>query len=67
MLIRILTRAIQTNKKRKMLIAFDNMIEDILRKEKLEPINSELFTCGRKLKTTLYNTIILCWSKKILD
>ena len=34
------------NKKRKMLIAFDNMIADMLRNEKLNLIVTELFIRG---------------------
>ena len=41
------------NKKRKILIVFDDMIADILSNEKLNPIVSELFIRGRKLNISL--------------
>ena len=41
------------NKKRKILIVFDNMIPDMLRNEKLNPIVTELFIRGRKLNIFL--------------
>ena len=41
------------NKKRKILIVFDDMIADILSNEKLNPIVSELFIRGRKLIISL--------------
>ena len=37
------------NKKRKILIVFDDMIADMLSNKKLNPIVTELFTRGRKL------------------
>ena len=37
------------NKKRKILIAFDDMIADMLSNKKLNPIVTELFIKGRKL------------------
>ena len=37
------------NKKRKLLIKFDNMIPDILSNEKPNPIETELFIRGRRL------------------
>ena len=49
------------NKKRKILIAFDNMIADILNDKKLNPIVTELFIRGRKLN---YYTILLRCSQK---
>ena len=41
------------NKKRKILIVFDNMIVDMLSNKKLNPIVTELFIRGRKLDTSL--------------
>ena len=41
------------NKKRKILIVFDNMIADMLSNKKLNPIVTELFIRGRKLDTSL--------------
>ena len=41
------------NKKRKLLIVFDDMIADILSKEKLNPTVTELFIRGRKLNICL--------------
>ena len=41
------------NKKRKILIAFDDMIADILINEKFIPTVTELFIRGRKLKISL--------------
>ena len=41
------------NKKCKILIVFDNMIADMLSNKKLNPIVSELFIKGRKLKIFL--------------
>ena len=38
------------NKKRKILILFDDMIADMLSNKKLNPIVTELFIRGRKLK-----------------
>ena len=38
------------NKKRKILIAFDDVIADMLSNKKLNPIVTELFIRGRKLK-----------------
>ena len=38
------------NKKRKILIVFDDMIADILSNNKLNPIETESFIRGRKLK-----------------
>ena len=37
-------------KKRKILIVFDDMIADMIKNKKLNPIISELFIRGRKLK-----------------
>ena len=49
------------NKKRKILIVFDNMIADILNDKKLHPIVTELFIRSRKLN---YYTIVLRCSQK---
>ena len=42
------------NKKRKILIIFDDMIGDMLRNKKLIPIVTELFIRGRKLSISLF-------------
>ena len=42
------------NKKRKILIVFDDMITDMLSNEKLNPIVTELFIRGRKLSLSLF-------------
>ena len=42
-----------TNKKRKILIAFDDMIADMLSNKKLDPVVTELFIRGRKLNISL--------------
>ena len=41
------------NKKRKILMVFDNMIADILNNKKLNPIVTELFIRGQKLNIFL--------------
>ena len=41
------------NKKRKILIVFDDMIADMLSNKKLNSIVTELFAGGRKLNTSL--------------
>ena len=41
------------NKKRKILIVFDDMIADMLSNRKINPIVTELFTKGRKLNISL--------------
>ena len=41
------------NRKRKILIVFDDMIADMLSNEKLNPVVSELFIRGRKLNISL--------------
>ena len=41
------------NKKRKILIVFDEMIADMLRNKKLNPVVTELFIRGRKLNIFL--------------
>ena len=45
---------INPNKKCKILIAFDDMIADMLSNEKLNPIVTELFIRGRKLDISLF-------------
>ena len=55
------------NKKRKILIVFDNMIADILSNQKLNPIVTELFIRSRKLNISLvFITILFCCVKKYL-
>ena len=44
------------NNKRKMLIAFDDMIADMLSNKKLNPIVTELFIRSRKLNITILFT-----------
>ena len=41
------------NRKRKILIVFDDMISDMLSNKKLNPIVTELFIRGRKLNISL--------------
>ena len=41
------------DKKRKVVIVFDDMIVDMLSNKKLNPIVTELFVRGRKLSTSL--------------
>ena len=56
------------NKKRNILIVFDDMIVDMLNNKKLDPIVAELFIRGKKLNTSLafiHNLISLF--QKILD
>ena len=56
------------NKKRKILIVFDDVIADMLRNKKLNPTVIELFIRGRKLNISLFfmtNLIFLC--RKIFD
>ena len=47
MFIKILKNGIQ--KKRKVLIVFDDMIADMINNKKLNPVVTELFIRGRKL------------------
>ena len=42
------------NKKRKILIVFDDMIADVLSNKKLNPVVTELFIRGRKLNIELF-------------
>ena len=48
------------NKKRKILIIFDDMIADMLNNKKLNPIVTELYIRGRKLNISscFYYTIL---------
>ena len=41
------------HKKQKIIIAFDDMIADMLNDKKLNPVGTELFIIGRKLNVTL--------------
>ena len=54
-------REYNPNKKRKILVVFDDMIADMLNDKKLNPIVTELFIKGRKLD---YYTILLRCSQK---
>ena len=56
------TEEYNPNKKRKILIVFDDMIADMLSNKKLDPIVNEFFIRSRKLNISL---ILLC--QKILD
>ena len=47
------------NKKRKILIVFDDMIADMLSNKKLNPTVTELFIRGRKLNVSLVFITIL--------
>ena len=42
-----------SGKKRKVLLVFDDMIADIIINKKLNPVETELFTRGRKLNISL--------------
>ena len=56
------------NKKRKILIVFDDIITDILSNKKFNPMVTELFIRGRKLHISLVFIIqsyLLC--QKIID
>ena len=46
-----------SNKKRKILIVFDNIIADMLSNKELNPIVTELFVRGRKLNISF----VLVW------
>ena len=54
------------NKKRKILIAFDDTIVDMLSNKKLNPILTELFIRGRNLNifVCFYYTILFCCFEK---
>ena len=56
------------NKKRKILIIFDDMITNMLSNKKLNPVETELFFSGRKLNTSLvfYQIILFSWRKNFL-
>ena len=57
------------NKKRKMLVVFNDMITYMLSNKKLNPKVTELYIRGRKLKISLYllHNHILLFKKNILD
>ena len=60
-----------SNKKREILVIFDDMITDILSYEKINPVVTELFIRGGKVNIslvfiTLYYSIILLY-RKILE
>ena len=46
------------NKKRKVIIVFDNMIADMFSNKKLNPIVTELFIRGRKLNIFLFLSLV---------
>ena len=50
------------NKKRKILIIFDDMITNMLSNKKLNPVETELFFSGRKLNTSLVFYQIILFS-----
>ena len=54
------------NKKRRILIVFDDMITDMRRNKKLNPIVTELFIRGRKLSISIvfFKTILFPCSQK---
>ena len=54
------------NKKRKILIIFDDMMADMISNKKLNPIITELFIRGRKLNISLafIAQSIFCFAKK---
>ena len=61
--------AYNPNKKRKILIAFDDVIADMVSNKKLNPIVTELFIRGRKLKISyvfITQSFFFC-AKKIVD
>ena len=53
------------NKKRKILIVFDDMIADMLSNKELNPILTELFIRGRKLNISLVFITQSCFLKDI--
>ena len=56
------------NKKRKILIVFDDMIADILSNKKLNPIVTELFVRERKLNISLvFSHNLISLFQKILE
>ena len=52
-----------SNKELKLLIVFDDMIADMLGNRKLNPIVTELFIRGRKLKLFLLHNFIFLYQK----
>ena len=50
------------NKKRKILIIFDDMIPNMLSNKKLNPVETELFFSGRKLNISLVFYQIILFS-----
>ena len=52
------------NKKRKMLIVFDDMINDMFSNKNLNPIVTELFFGGSKYFSCFYYTIFICCYEK---
>ena len=57
-----------SNKKREILVIFDDMITDLLSNEKINPVVTELFIRGGKVNIslvfiTLYYSIILLYRK----
>ena len=52
------------NKKRKILIVFDDIIADILSKKKLNPIAIEFLIRDKKLFYCFYYTVLLFCAKK---
>ena len=63
--IKILKNTIHPNKPR-ILIVFDDMIADMLSDKKLNPIVTELFLRGKKIKhfSCFYYTVLCCYSQK---
>ena len=53
------------NKKRKILMVFDDMIPDMSSNKKLNPLVTELFINGRKLLLFLLHNLILLFQKNI--
>ena len=53
------------NKKRKILMVFDDMIPDSLSNKKLNPLVTELFINGKKLLLFLLHNLILLFQKNI--
>ena len=56
-----------SNKKRKILIVFDDMTADMLSNKNLNPIVAELFIRGRKLSISLFYHNLILLFQKILD
>ena len=55
------------NKKRKILIVFDDMIADMFSNKKLNSIVTESFTGGRKLFLVFLSRSLISLSQNILD